>query len=115
MNNERLNCVDVEQSDGGDDVELNEAAAPSLSPSMLSNASRGFSAAKLLPGSRQNSKSKILEKLKERFDHSPSGRQKFKHCNAKLFSAATLTTNLKYHLTIVDFRDPNHWRLISDY
>ena len=37
MNNERLNCVDVEQSDGGDDVELDEAAAPSLNPSMMSD------------------------------------------------------------------------------
>ena len=27
MNNEGLNCVDMEQSDGDDDVELNEAAA----------------------------------------------------------------------------------------
>ena len=37
MNNERLNCVDMEQSDGGDDMELNEAAAPSLNPSMMSD------------------------------------------------------------------------------
>ena len=37
MNNEVLNCVDMEQSDGGDDVELNEAAAPSLNPSMMSD------------------------------------------------------------------------------
>ena len=37
MNNEGLNCVDMEQSDGGDDVELNKAAAPSLNPSMMSD------------------------------------------------------------------------------
>lgn len=37
MNNEGLNCVDMEQSDGGDDVELSEAAAPSLNPSMMSD------------------------------------------------------------------------------
>ena len=37
MNNEGLNCVDMEQSDGGDDVELNVAAASSLNPSMMSD------------------------------------------------------------------------------
>ena len=37
MNNEGLNCVDMEQSDGGDDVELNEAAAPSLNLSIMSD------------------------------------------------------------------------------
>ena len=37
MNNEGLNCVDMEQSDGGDDVELSEAAAPSLNPSVMSD------------------------------------------------------------------------------
>ena len=37
MNNEGLNCADMEQFDGGDDVELNEAAAPCLNPSMLSD------------------------------------------------------------------------------
>ena len=30
MKNEGLNCVDMEQSDGGDDVELHEAADPKL-------------------------------------------------------------------------------------
>ena len=35
MNNEELNCVDMEQSDGGDDVELNKAAAPSLNLSIM--------------------------------------------------------------------------------
>ena len=63
MNNEGLNCVDMEQSDGGDDVELNEAAAPSLNPSVMSDTSGGSSAAKLPPGSRLNSKSKISEKV----------------------------------------------------
>ena len=37
MNNEVLNCLDMEQSDGGDDVELSEAAAPSLNLSMMSD------------------------------------------------------------------------------
>ena len=37
MNNEELQCVDIEQSDGGDDVELNEAAASSLNPSMMAD------------------------------------------------------------------------------
>ena len=37
MNNEGLNCVDMEQSDGGDNVELNEAASPSLNASMMSD------------------------------------------------------------------------------
>ena len=35
MNNEGLNCVDMEQPDDGDDVELHEAAAPSLNPSVM--------------------------------------------------------------------------------
>ena len=70
MNNERR--VDVEQSDGGDDVEPNEAAASSLNPSVMSDTSGGSSAAKLPSGSRQNSKSKISEKVKEHFDHLPS-------------------------------------------
>ena len=78
MNNEGLNCVDMEQSDGGDDVELSEAAAPSLNPSMMSDSSGGSSAAKLPPGSCQNSKSKISEKVKEHFDHLPSGQRKCK-------------------------------------
>ena len=33
MNNEELNCVDMERSD----VELNEASVPSLNPSMMSD------------------------------------------------------------------------------
>ena len=37
MNNEVLNCVDMKQSDGGDNVELNEAASPSLNASMMSD------------------------------------------------------------------------------
>ena len=89
--------------------ELNAAAAPSLNPSMMSDTSGGSSAAKLPSGTRQSSESKISEKMKEHFDHLPSEERRCKHCNAKPFSAATWTTNLKYHLTIVDFRDPNHW------
>ena len=52
MNNEGLNCVDMEQSDGGDEVELSEAVAPGLNPSMISDTSGGYSAANL-PQSRK--------------------------------------------------------------
>ena len=75
MNNEGLNCVDMEQSDGGDDVELNETAALNINPSMMSDTSALLPSSflKLLPGSRQYSKSKVSENVKEHFDHLPSG------------------------------------------
>lgn len=54
MNNEGLNCVDMEQSDGNDDVEVNKAAAPSLNSSMISDALQAKVSRIWFPDSRPN-------------------------------------------------------------
>ena len=78
MSKEGLDCVDIdmEQSDGGNAVELNEAAAPSPNPSIMSDTSGCSSAAKVPPAPRQNSKSKISERVKEHFTDLPTGQRK---------------------------------------